>query len=120
VGSPRGAPAKPLLHVWAENCNVTRRVLGITDQSAERLALAVADYWTRIRRHQAQGDLARFGYFSGMQLRASPPIICLLAPALRFHPTTAAIISHLSPELEIVRVALTENRRRGLRVTRRR
>jgi hypothetical protein len=37
----RGAPAKPLLHLWAENCNLTRRVLGITDQSEERLALAV-------------------------------------------------------------------------------
>jgi len=37
----RGAPEKPLLHVWAENCNVTRRVLAITDQSAERMALAV-------------------------------------------------------------------------------
>jgi hypothetical protein len=34
-----------------------------------------ADYWVRIRRHQAQGHLARYGYFSGMQLQASPPIV---------------------------------------------
>jgi hypothetical protein len=34
-----------------------------------------ADYWARIRRHQAQGDLARYGYFSGMQLQASRPIV---------------------------------------------
>jgi hypothetical protein len=34
-----------------------------------------ADYWARIRRHQAQGHLARYGYFSGMQLQASPPIV---------------------------------------------
>jgi hypothetical protein len=37
----RGAVEKPLLHLWAENCNLTRRVVAITDQSAERMALAV-------------------------------------------------------------------------------
>lgn len=37
----RGEEAKPLLHLWAENCNVTRRVLAIADQSEARLALAV-------------------------------------------------------------------------------
>jgi hypothetical protein len=84
------------------------------------LPLQAADYWARIRCHQTQGDLARYGYFSGMQLQASPPIVYLVAPALRFHPTTAAIISYLSPELEVVRVGLTESWRRGLQVTMRR
>ena len=37
----RGADRKPLLHLWAENCNVTRRVLAIADQSPDCLALAV-------------------------------------------------------------------------------
>jgi hypothetical protein len=37
----RGASSKPLLHLWAGNCNVTRRVLAITDQSDERIMLAV-------------------------------------------------------------------------------
>jgi hypothetical protein len=37
----RGEEAKPLLHLWADNCNVTRRVLAIADQSEARLALAV-------------------------------------------------------------------------------
>lgn len=37
----RGDEGKPLLHLWAENCNVTRRVLAIADQSDARLALAV-------------------------------------------------------------------------------
>ena len=37
----RGAGGKPLLHRWAENCNVTRRVLAIADQSDSRMALAV-------------------------------------------------------------------------------
>ena len=37
----RGAAQKPLLHVWSEQHNFTRRVLAITDQSEQRLALAV-------------------------------------------------------------------------------
>jgi hypothetical protein len=80
------------------------------------LPLQAADYWLRIRRHQAQGDLARYGYFPGLQLQSAPPLVYLVAPALRFHPTTDTILRYLSPEMEIVRVGLAENWRRGLRV----
>jgi hypothetical protein len=37
----RGDSEKPLLHLWSEQFNVTRRVLAITDHSEQRLALAV-------------------------------------------------------------------------------
>jgi len=37
----RGNSEKPLLHLWSENHNLTRRVLAITDHSEQRLALAV-------------------------------------------------------------------------------
>jgi hypothetical protein len=37
----RGASAKPLLHLWSEQHNLTRRVLAITDHSDQRLMLAV-------------------------------------------------------------------------------
>lgn len=37
----RSAPEKRLLHLWAENCNLTRRIVAINDHSAERLALSV-------------------------------------------------------------------------------
>jgi hypothetical protein len=37
----RGESAKPLLHLWSERFNLTRRVLAITDHSEQRLALAV-------------------------------------------------------------------------------
>jgi hypothetical protein len=80
------------------------------------LPLQAADYWKRIRRHQVQGDLARYGYFLGLELQAAPPILYLVAPALRFHPTTHPILKYLSPEMEVVRVGLAENWRRGLRV----
>ena len=37
----RGDNEKPLLHLWSERFNVTRRVLAITDHSGDRLVLAV-------------------------------------------------------------------------------
>src|SRR5260370_37670018 len=37
----RGDSEKPLLHLWSEQFNLTRRVLAITDHSEQRLALAV-------------------------------------------------------------------------------
>ena len=80
------------------------------------LPLQAADYWDRIRRLHAQGDLARYGYFAGLQLQPDPPIVYLLAPALRFHPTTETILRYLSPELQVIRLGLAENWRRGLRV----
>src|ERR1700736_1001110 len=37
----RGNDEKPLLHLWSEQYNLTRRVLAITDHSDERLVLVV-------------------------------------------------------------------------------
>jgi hypothetical protein len=37
----RGADDKPLLHIWSEQYNLTRRVIAITDHSDARLVLAV-------------------------------------------------------------------------------
>ena len=80
------------------------------------LPLQAADYWLRIRRHLEQGDLTRYGYFPGIELQTAPPIIYLVAPALRFHPVTDRLLRMLTPQLEFVRVGLSENWRRGIRV----
>ena len=37
----RGDSEKPLLHLWSQRFNLTRRVLAITDHSEQRLVLAV-------------------------------------------------------------------------------
>ena len=78
--------------------------------------LQAAGYWLRIRRHLEQGDLQEYGYFPGVELQSQPPIVYLVAPALRFHPTTDTLLRCLHPDLEVVRVGLTENWRCGLRV----
>ena len=63
------------------------------------LPLQAADYWSRIRRHLAHGDIARYGYFPGIELHPAPPIVYVVAPALRFHPTTDSLLRHLTPNI---------------------
>lgn len=96
----------------------TKRLVVLELKATENpdLPLQAADYWMRVRRHQIEGNLARHGYFQGMELQAAPPLVYLVAPALRFHPTTSTILSYLSPEMEVTRVGLAESWRHGLRV----
>ena len=80
------------------------------------LPLQAADYWLRVRKHLERGEISRYGYFPGVELQQVPPLVYLVAPALRFHPSTDEVLKFLSPELEVVRVGLAESWRRGPRV----
>ena len=80
------------------------------------LPLQAADYWARINRHLEQGNFARYGYFPGLELQTTPPLVYLVAPALRFHPSTDTLLRFLSPQVEVLRVGLAESWRRGVRV----
>ncbi|HKW61131.1 MAG TPA: hypothetical protein VJN89_01185 [Candidatus Acidoferrum sp.] len=80
------------------------------------LPLQAADYWLRVRKHLERGEISRYGYFPGVELQQVPPLVYLVAPALRFHPSTDEVLKFLSPELEVVRVGLVESWRGGLRV----
>jgi hypothetical protein len=84
------------------------------------LPLQAADYWLRIQRHLQQGDFQRYGYFTSIQLQPAPPLVYLVAPELRFHPTTDVLLRYLGPQMEVIHVGLAENWRRGLRVVHRR
>jgi hypothetical protein len=78
--------------------------------------LQAAGYWRHVRHHLEREGLSRYGYFPGVPLQAAPPLVYLVAPALRFHPATDELLRYLSPEVEVVRVGLAESWRRGVRV----
>jgi hypothetical protein len=80
------------------------------------LPLQAADYWLRVRRHLELGEFRSCGYFPGVEIQQAPPLVYLVAPALRFHPVTGNLLDALSPQIEVVRVGLTESWRRGIRV----
>lgn len=80
------------------------------------LVMQAADYWLRVRWHQQQDDIQRYGYFPGVKLSPDSPLLFLVAPAIRFHPATSIVLRYLSSEIEVSRVGLAENWRRGLKV----
>ena len=81
-----------------------------------QLVMQAVDYWLRVRFHHDQDDFRRYGYFPEVRLNAKPPLLFLVAPGFQFHPSIDIVLRCLSPEIEIARVALGENWRRGLRV----
>jgi hypothetical protein len=99
---------------------VTRRgrlvVIELKASEDMQLPIQAVEYWLRVRRHQRDGDFERYGYFAGKEIDSKPPLVWLVAPALRFHSSTETILKYLSPEIQVTRIGLGENWRRGLKV----
>lgn len=98
-------------------------VLEIKADEDLHFALQALDYWVRVRRHHhaegrmnAKTDLEHFGYFPGRQLRPEPPLLYLVAPALRIHSATEIVLRYISPEVEWTLIALDERWREKIRV----
>jgi hypothetical protein len=81
-----------------------------------QLVMQAVDYWLRVRWHHEQDDFRRYGYFLDVPLQPRPPLLFLVAPGFQFHPSSDIVLRYLSREIEVVRIGLGENWRRGLRV----
>lgn len=95
------------------------RILELKASEDIQFPLQALDYWRAVRRHQKTGDFARRGYFPGLALRPDPPLLTLVAPALRWHHCTGALLRWIAPEVEVERVGLNEDWRQRLRVVER-
>jgi hypothetical protein len=100
--------------------SVTRsgRLLVIELKANEDLHLPLQglDYWLRVRQFHAAGELQKYGYFPGVELSEAPPLLMLVAPALRIHPANETVLRHLKPEVDWTLIALDEHWRQRRRV----
>jgi hypothetical protein len=80
------------------------------------LPLQALDYWIRVKWHLDRGEFPAHGYFPGIALRPEPPRLLLVSPALEFHPSTEIILGYFSPAVEVERIGLAVEWRKGLRV----
>ncbi len=80
------------------------------------LVMQAVDYWLRVRFHHQQDDFTGMDISRMSALNPKPPLLFLVAPGFRFHPSIDIVLRYLSPEIEIARVALAENWRRGLHI----
>ncbi len=91
-------------------------VLELKASADPNLPLQALDYWIRVKWHLDRDEFPARGYFPGIALRPDPPRLLLVAPSLEFHPTTEAILSYFSPTIEVERIGLAVEWRRGLQV----
>ena len=81
-----------------------------------QLVLQAVDYWLRVRWHHAQQDFSRYGYFPGIDLDPAPATAVSRRPGPALSSGERVILQFLSPEIEICRVGVGENWRRGVKV----
>jgi len=78
-----------------------------------------ADYWRRVEAHRRRGHIANARLFGPRPIRDEPPLVYLVAPTLRVHPSFQTLAHCISPDIEIYRFDINEDWRSGVRVMRR-
>lgn len=78
-----------------------------------------ADYWQRVEAHRRRGHIARAKLFGDRKIKDEPPLIYLVAPTLRVHPSFNTLARSIAPDIEIYRFDINEDWRAGVRVMRR-
>jgi hypothetical protein len=81
-----------------------------------QLPMQALDYWLRVKWHLDRDEFAPNGYFPGIALRPEPPRLFLVSPALEFHPATETVLSFFSPGIDVERVGVGVEWRKGLQV----
>lgn len=105
-----------VLDLLAIDCSGRLAVLELKASEDPHLPIQALDYWIQVRHHALSGAFAPAGYFPGLSVAPRPPRLFLVAPALNFHPSTEAILSFFSTEVEVTRVGLAVEWQRELRV----
>ncbi len=78
-----------------------------------------ADYWRRVEAHRRRGHIARAKLFGPRAISDEPPLVYLVAPTLRVHPSFQTLAQCISTDIEIYRFDINEDWRTGVRVMRR-
>ncbi len=78
-----------------------------------------ADYWRRVEAHRRRGHIVKAKLFGDKRIKDEPPLVYLVAPTLRVHPSFQTLARCISTGIEIYRFDLNEDWRSGIRVMRR-
>ncbi|HEY6245106.1 MAG TPA: hypothetical protein VIX17_14225 [Pyrinomonadaceae bacterium] len=78
-----------------------------------------ADYWRRVEAHRRRGHITKAKLFGDRPIRDESPLVYLVAPMLRVHPSFPALVRCIAHDIEIYRFDINEDWRLGVRVMRR-
>ncbi|HEX4068015.1 MAG TPA: hypothetical protein VHZ09_18490 [Acidobacteriaceae bacterium] len=107
---------RTLLDLLTVTRNGRLAILELKADDDLHLPLQALDYWTRVRTLHRAGDIARLGYFPGVQLSPEDPLLCLVAPALHIHPANETVLRHFAPTVPWELIAVDEHWRQNCRV----
>lgn len=111
------AADRAMIDVLATTRDSRLAVIEIKADEDIHLPLQGVDYWSRVSWHQSREEFAQFGYFPGQSISSrQKPLLMLVAPALRIHPTTDVILRYLSPEIEWEVLGIDEHWREKIKV----
>src|SRR4029453_17472194 len=77
------------------------------------------DYWRRVEAHRRRGHIAKAKLFGDVKISDESPLVYLVAPTLRVHPSFQILARTISNDIEIYRFDINEDWRSGVRVMRR-
>ncbi|HEX2329744.1 MAG TPA: hypothetical protein VHN74_13545 [Candidatus Angelobacter sp.] len=80
------------------------------------LPLQGLDYWARVKWHHQRGEFQAHGYFACVELSPKPPLLLMVAPALRVHPSIDTVLRYFSPQIEWMLIGVDERWREGVKV----
>jgi hypothetical protein len=78
-----------------------------------------ADYWRRVEAHRRRGHITRAKLFGDLKIRDEAPLVYLVAPTLRVHPSFPTLARCIAGDIELYRFDINEDWRSGVRVMRR-
>ncbi|PYS23389.1 MAG: hypothetical protein DMF72_09715 [Acidobacteria bacterium] len=77
------------------------------------------DYWRRVEAHRRRGHISSAKLFGDREISDETPLVYLVAPTLRFHPSFRTLAGMIAPDIEVYRFDINEDWRGGVRVVRR-
>ncbi len=110
------AADRAMIDVLATTRDARLAVVELKADEDIHLPLQGVDYWSRVAWHQSRGEFAQFGYFPGREISPQKPLLLLVAPALRVHPTTDTILRYLSPAIDWELLGIDERWREEISV----
>jgi hypothetical protein len=109
------ASDRAMIDVLTSTTDGRLAVLELKADEDLHLPMQGLDYWARVSWHQSRGEFQKFGYFHGATLSSKAPLLMLVAPALRIHPTTDKLLRYFSSEIEWELLAVNEDWRDGVK-----
>ncbi|HYX54103.1 MAG TPA: hypothetical protein VE783_11680 [Candidatus Limnocylindrales bacterium] len=110
------ASDRAMIDVLARTRDGRLAVLELKADEDIHLPMQGLDYWSRVKWHHHRDEFQAHGYFAGVELSPKPPLLMMVAPALRVHPSIDTVLRYFSPEIEWTLMGVDERWREGVKV----